>query len=79
MIYHGEGYTPQNFWHESQNWGFCATIQIITPMSRARTMLLISDNNTHTTTVLRPFVRDYPGELVPEETEIFYGVQFVYL
>jgi len=22
----------------------------------------------HTTTVLRPFVRDYPGELVPEET-----------
>jgi len=24
-------------------------------------------NNT-TTTVLRPFVRDYPGELVPEET-----------
>jgi len=22
----------------------------------------------HTTTVLWPFVRDYPGELVPEET-----------
>jgi len=25
-------------------------------------------NNTTTTTVLRPFVRDYPGEPVPEET-----------
>jgi len=25
-------------------------------------------NTTHTTTVLRPFVRDYPGEPVPEET-----------
>jgi len=25
-------------------------------------------NNTTTTTVLRPFVRDYPGELVPEES-----------
>jgi len=23
---------------------------------------------TTTTTVLRPFIRDYPGELVPEET-----------
>jgi len=23
---------------------------------------------TTTTTILRPFVRDYPGELVPEET-----------
>ena len=68
MIYHGEGNTPQDFWHGSQNWGFCATIQIFTPMSRARTMLLVSDNNTRTTTVLRPFVWDYPGEPVPEET-----------
>ena len=25
-------------------------------------------HNTTTTTVLRPFVRDYPGEPVPEET-----------
>jgi len=25
-------------------------------------------NRTTTTTVLRPFVRDYPGEPVPEET-----------
>ena len=25
------------------------------------------NNNTTTTTVLRPFVQDYPGELLPEE------------
>jgi len=25
-------------------------------------------NNNNTTTMLRPFVHDYPGELVPEET-----------
>jgi len=24
-------------------------------------------NHHHTTTVLRPFLRDHPGELVPEE------------
>jgi len=27
-----------------------------------------TQDNTTTTTVLRPFVRDYPGEPVPEET-----------
>ena len=29
---------------------------------------LVLINVTTTTTVLRPFVRDYPGEPVPEET-----------
>jgi len=28
----------------------------------------IYPTTTTTTTVLQPFVRDYPGELVPEET-----------
>jgi len=28
----------------------------------------INTTPTATTTVLHPFVRDYPGELVPEET-----------
>jgi len=27
-----------------------------------------SDTTTTTTTILQPFVRDYPGEPVPEET-----------
>ena len=29
------------------------------------------NTTTTTTTVLRPFVRDYPGEPVPEETFIY--------
>ena len=29
---------------------------------------VVRSNTTHTTTALRPFVRDYPGEPVPEET-----------
>ena len=31
-------------------------------------LLVMSITTTTTTTVLRPVVRDYPGELVPEET-----------
>jgi len=31
-------------------------------------LLPVRDGTTTTTTVLRPFVRDYPGKPVPEET-----------
>jgi len=33
-----------------------------------RTQYTHTHTHTHTTTVLQPFVRDYPGEPVPEET-----------
>jgi len=39
-----------------------AAIPVAPPMLKAEL------NTTRTTTVLRPFVRDYPGEQVPEET-----------
>jgi len=32
---------------------------------------------TTTTTVLRPFIRDYPGEMVPEETFLRYLLGFL--
>jgi len=35
---------------------------------RMKMQLTCWNNTTTTTTVLRPFVRDYPGEPVPEET-----------
>jgi len=34
----------------------------------ARSIQLVITTATNTTTILRPFVRVYPGELVPEET-----------
>ena len=34
----------------------------------AELRMLHTHTTTTTTTVLRPFVRDYPGEPVPEET-----------
>jgi len=52
---------------------FVKHIPLLADIPEDKVSVLVAENcvvntTTTTTTVLRPFVRDYPGEPVPEET-----------